>query len=392
MVAPPNVDNNEEVNSDFVPYCQKLSGVLALCNGTILLLLGGMFLIVPQMALSILLDYNNNNNTIIDPSLFTFHLTSYDNGTEIMQKTMRMASYNIMGEYPSNIVTRMVGCVLLGQGLSCLILLYPLLVEESSSQKHSRMAVWNVRTAIIIQGVTGLLWILIGLWDDRTNNEADSRSDVVPRRNNTLGLLLVGFVILVLACLSLMLSFWPVHHHLTVTEGTTPGVNISSSGEVSTARDGLLEPLLSPEDEVITQHDNFDDDQIQEEHGNVDNAGTAVNHGRSWEVSDTNVEEETASMHLSDTAVEGTSRIRGTRRLLKLAAPQVIYLYVGCLTLLIRLPFSLSIPHFVATTLGALSQGEFDRARREISWLFILGTIDAWYVCTVYGVYNPPES
>jgi ATP-binding cassette subfamily B (MDR/TAP) protein 9 len=62
---------------------------------------------------------------------------------------------------------------------------------------------------------------------------------------------------------------------------------------------------------------------------------------------------------------------------LKLAAPQVSYLYIGCVTLLVRLPFSLCIPHFVSTTLGALSQGQFDRARREIFWLFLLGTIDA---------------
>ena len=73
-----------------------------------------------------------------------------------------------------------------------------------------------------------------------------------------------------------------------------------------------------------------------------------------------------------------TSRIRGTRRLLKLAAPQVMYLYIGCITLLVRLPFSLSIPHFVSTTLGALAQGQFDRARREILWLFILGKYN-WF-------------
>ncbi len=41
-----------------------------------------------------------------------------------------------------------------------------------------------------------------------------------------------------------------------------------------------------------------------------------------------------------------TSRVRGTVRLLKLAQPQVLYLYIGCITLLIRLPFSLCIPHF----------------------------------------------
>jgi len=74
---------------------------------------------------------------------------------------------------------------------------------------------------------------------------------------------------------------------------------------------------------------------------------------------------------------EPTSRIRGTTRLLKLAAPQVFYLYIGCAVLLIRLPFSLSIPHFVSTILGAVSRGDFSAARREILLLFILGTIDA---------------
>ena len=60
-----------------------------------------------------------------------------------------------------------------------------------------------------------------------------------------------------------------------------------------------------------------------------------------------------------------------------MAKPQTMYLYIGCITLLVRLPFSLSIPHFVSTTLGALSQSQYGRAKKEILWLFILGTIDA---------------
>lgn len=88
-----------------------------------------------------------------------------------------------------------------------------------------------------------------------------------------------------------------------------------------------------------------------------------------------NVEE--GSQSITDHMEEPTSRIRGTRRLLKLAAPQVLYLYIGCVTLLIRLPFSLAIPHFVSTTLNALSIGHIARARNEIYWIFVLGTIDA---------------
>jgi ABC-type multidrug transport system fused ATPase/permease subunit len=79
----------------------------------------------------------------------------------------------------------------------------------------------------------------------------------------------------------------------------------------------------------------------------------------------------------SETSAGITSRIRGTRRLIKLAKPQVLYLYLGCAVLLLRLPFSLSIPHFVSTTLGALARGDYAGARVEILLLFILGTVDA---------------
>lgn len=75
--------------------------------------------------------------------------------------------------------------------------------------------------------------------------------------------------------------------------------------------------------------------------------------------------------------IDGTGRIRGTRRLLQLVAPEVTYLYAGCFVLLCRLPFSLAMPHFVSTTLAALGTGNFSVARHEILLLFLAGTIDA---------------
>jgi ABC-type multidrug transport system fused ATPase/permease subunit len=71
------------------------------------------------------------------------------------------------------------------------------------------------------------------------------------------------------------------------------------------------------------------------------------------------------------------SRITGTKRLLKLAGPHTFYLYVGCIVLLIRLPFSLSIPHFVSETLGALARTDYGEAKTSIFLLFALGTVDA---------------
>ena len=50
---------------------------------------------------------------------------------------------------------------------------------------------------------------------------------------------------------------------------------------------------------------------------------------------------------------------------------------MGCIVLLIRLPFSLAIPHFVSTTLAAVASSQFASAHQEIQLLFIAGTIDA---------------
>ena len=86
-----------------------------------------------------------------------------------------------------------------------------------------------------------------------------------------------------------------------------------------------------------------------------------------------------------------TSRVTGTKRLIKLAGPHSSHLYMGCLVLLIRLPFSLSIPHFVSTTLGALAHAEYDRAKTNILLLFVLGTVDAaldFWCIYLFGLAN----
>ncbi len=85
------------------------------------------------------------------------------------------------------------------------------------------------------------------------------------------------------------------------------------------------------------------------------------------------------------------SRIKGTKRLLKLAGPHSLYLFVGCLVLLVRLPFSLSIPHFVSVTLGALARSDYNQAKMNILFLFIFGTIDAmldFFCVFLFGLAN----
>lgn len=303
------VDNHHAtiVAPDFHPRLQKYAGAVSLLNTSILLLLGHALLVFPNVVIETLLDYNGVNAA-----------------------GQREIIYS---------VTRMAGGALLAQGISCLLLTASLLREFKSPVPRT-FAVSTNRTSLAMQGVTGLMWVIVGLLDDRGNEGSESR------RRETFGLLLVGFAILFLACLALMLSFFPVYENESNHRGP---IQVLATEE---NRD-MEEPLLTPEDQ--TGSGNISGSR-EEQEGGPHNLTT--NQG--------------------DTSLgEATSRIRGTRRLLAMAKPQTLYLYIGCMTLLIRLPFSLCMPHFVSTTLGALAQLQYDRARREIIWLFILGTIDA---------------
>eukprot|EP00984_Skeletonema_dohrnii_P022162 scaffold11297_cov115-Skeletonema_dohrnii-CCMP3373.AAC.1 len=87
-------------------------------------------------------------------------------------------------------------------------------------------------------------------------------------------------------------------------------------------------------------------------------------------------------------AGQKTSRLRGTARLLKLAGKESFYLWLGIAVLLIRLPFSLSIPHFVSTTIGSLIDDDYDGAKRNVLLLFLSGTVDAildFWVLFLFG-------
>lgn len=396
------------MDSEFVPRLQAVSGGLSLFNSVLLLATGGAFLVFPQWILSVLLDYNGGNtgHGII------YRYNSNQGGLEGQQFDQR----RFYDEDPIDSVTRMIGGVLVAQGLACLVLLYPMIVEGISSNSsttatnkpnYSPLSIWNARTSVTIQLITGLLWIVIALYDDRgneaytkaANNEFLTQYDVDvfggAHRRTTLGLLSIGFVILILGCLSMMMSFLPVTNLNTnsLSRSTMP----SDIGQHSdNGNHDLTEPLITRGQEV-QNNDGFLSSQAESQNNDVDEAGpqhhtTSTTTGEDImrgdgalqdpEIIDNNdLEHNSSNINGDDEANhvdEPTSRIRGTKRLLAVAAPQVIYLYIGCITLLIRLPFSLSIPHFVSTTLGALADGEYDRARREIVWLFVLGTIDAF--------------
>eukprot|EP00814_Leptocylindrus_danicus_P006253 CAMPEP_0116030176 /NCGR_PEP_ID=MMETSP0321-20121206/16685_1 /TAXON_ID=163516 /ORGANISM="Leptocylindrus danicus var. danicus, Strain B650" /LENGTH=868 /DNA_ID=CAMNT_0003504905 /DNA_START=33 /DNA_END=2639 /DNA_ORIENTATION=- len=85
-------------------------------------------------------------------------------------------------------------------------------------------------------------------------------------------------------------------------------------------------------------------------------------------------EKENTAVQQGDTTV---SRLKGIGRLLQLAQPERTTLLIGCIVLGIRLPFSLSIQHFVAETFGALNNDDYDAAKHQVLLLVVAGSIDA---------------
>ena len=78
----------------------------------------------------------------------------------------------------------------------------------------------------------------------------------------------------------------------------------------------------------------------------------------------------------------------GTAQLLELTKPHSNLLYVSCAVLLVRLPLSLSIPHWVAETIGDLSASEYSNANWNILYLFLCGTGDAVLDFWVYYLFG----
>eukprot|EP00802_Teleaulax_amphioxeia_P006827 Tamp_06832.p1 GENE.Tamp_06832~~Tamp_06832.p1 ORF type:complete len:820 (+),score=155.99 Tamp_06832:361-2460(+) len=65
------------------------------------------------------------------------------------------------------------------------------------------------------------------------------------------------------------------------------------------------------------------------------------------------------------------------QQLIDRARPEACWLLAGCLVLMIRLPFSLSLPHFVSETISALILKDFEAARSNITFFCGAGIVDA---------------
>jgi hypothetical protein len=222
------------------------------------------------------------------------------------------------------------------------------------------LAVYTSRLAAVVEVLTGLLTVgYTGLWTfilhDQTATAARStvwtvHAFVVERW--MLWMLVAVLIVIIPACLSIMISLLPGSVQEPAEEPVErPAVSQDRSLMHQSFQSEVV-PLLQEERDPEAP-----DEEMGDYHLLQDDEELAVGGG--------------------GTEPAATGRIRGCRRLLQMAASQVVYLYLGCAVLLVRLPFSLAIPHFVSTTLSAVARSDFDVAHEAILALVICGSIDA---------------
>lgn len=250
-------------------------------------------------------------------------------------------------------IDRFLACVgLVSVGLTNLgLIVWSLLSEET-------LGLNLIRFACLSAASTGLtLTLLEALILRRQHDEGD------PGTQDTSMVLACGAFSFFLSCGALMTSLYKSDERVSSRESRRSGRQLHSDTDEASLR----EPLLTG---------------IENDPGDVEGGGVGEN---SPPPSSTTQEGDGVGSE------EETPRWRGTRRLLQLARPQVMYLYAGCAVLLLRLPFSLCIPHFVSTTISAVQDRNFEAAAHEIMYLVVAGSIDAaldFWCVFLFGLAN----
>jgi ABC-type multidrug transport system fused ATPase/permease subunit len=252
--------------------------------------------------------------------------------------------------------------------------------------------------------VLGIVMVVIGLTMSSTNFKRNADNHVSEMLPTTI-LLKLGSIIATLACLGLMTSLLvDIHknnnnktnednsssHHNKIRncycwrKGTIPRTyetNVTSSpnnediGNDVKHYNDLLEPLLAEEQDTLV-HDtptNTFDNHLPSYHHDVDPQQQQDNNGQNQNI---------------------RKKGKGIQRLLKLAQPQKLLLVLACIVLLIRLPFSLAMPHLVSTTFSHLTSSsptDYTLAVHPIACMLVVGTIDAlldFWCVYLFGLAN----
>mmetsp|Transcript_10640 Transcript_10640/g.18126 ORF Transcript_10640/g.18126 Transcript_10640/m.18126 type:complete len:932 (-) Transcript_10640:41-2836(-) len=312
---------------------------------------------------------------------------------------------------------RIAGACFLSVAVSSLGLLTPLLPcchygKKIDSNESSLTDYFFLRTLFFLHGTMGLTLIVIGLInldDAEFSHFYDKTHSAHCSSVKDQTILWAGVGILCLTSFGLMCTFLPVSASRNDERGiqnNQRSQNNSRSWCCRRRRRTAIprqiftdnqEPLLHQYEDGLRVNDEnsvLSDSLYRSPPNNADdeNNSTLDEHNSS-ESSDTETiptisEADEEMNNPVQNAGQKTSRLRGTARLLKLAGKESFYLWLGIAVLLIRLPFSLSIPHFVSTTIGSLIDDDYDGAKRNVLLLFLSGTVDAildFWVLFLFG-------
>jgi len=261
---------------------------------------------------------------------------------------------------------RLAGACLLSVAVSSLGLLVPLLPcfqygmsGDRRDTRGSLSSYFFLRTLLFLHASMGLSLLGIGLVNLNTSEDIyDDHNHCTSLKDQTI--LWMGVGIACLTSFGLMASFWPKSRS---DQSSSRNATNSRGRGCCRRKNSRVNPTSSFENM---------EPLLVDENGDVEstNAGETIEH-------DTTVINEEGRNDEKDKSSQTTSRLRGTSRLLMLAGSESLYLWVGIAVLLVRLPFSLAIPHFVASAIGYLIDEDYDGAKREVLLLFILGTVDS---------------
>ena len=309
-------------------------------------------------------------------------------------------------------VTRMLGGVMVAASASWTMALWGSSSGEKGGGGGSRPNA-AVRRVLASHSILGLMVLASSLAEDFSSKgrsvggggEGGSDDDADSAGNDSgayrfAAPLCFGAAVTVASLVGMMASFWPEKRSTSTTVSSSseregsyrePSTDVEAAGFGSESGD-LAEPLLPPSS-VGDRRDHRGDCVPaigpDEESGGARSARRCSGADREGEEDDPDPTgrspgawpgagyDDDDGRDESSSAPQPSSRITGTRRLMSLAKSQTLYLWIGCAVLLMRLPFSLAIPHFVSSTLGALSRSDFSQARAEVLLLFVVGTVDA---------------
>jgi len=312
---------------------------------------------------------------------------------------------------------RIAGACFLSVAVSSLGLLIPLLPcchygKKIDSNESSLTDYFFLRTLFFLHGTMGLTLIIIGLInldDAEFSHFYDKTHSAHCSSVKDQTILWAGVGILCLTSFGLMCTFLPASASRNDERGNQNNQRSQNNSRSWCCRrrrrtaiprqidTDNLEPLLHQYEDGLRVNDEnsvLSDSLYRSPPNNADdeNNSTLDEHNSS-ESSDTETiptisEADEEMNNPVQNAGQKTSRLRGTARLLKLAGKESFYLWLGIAVLLIRLPFSLSIPHFVSTTIGSLIDDDYDGAKRNVLLLFLSGTVDAildFWVLFLFG-------